>query len=300
MENGEKRNSSLDHTTALSEQLRRDPGLPVTNPTVAHWQIPPNLKAQHQSTRSPADTDVVIIGSGITGCSVAKQILEQQKDIRVTILEARTITSGATGRNGGHIKAVPEISYSDLLPKIGKTKAQEVVHFTLKNVQELFEVAKALPEGFREYSEVHPVETLNIFTDEESFRHVKDVVKLFDEDNPDLKARTRIIERGELIEVRQLFVDVPSQADVMQKHGVKNAVGGTVSSAGAAWPYRLITSILGHLLHQYPSRLTIESNTSVQSIEYDTASERYTVQTSRGHFHAQYVVHATNGKLNPP
>lgn len=186
---------------SLAEQLRQDPGLPVPNSTQAHWQQPPDRVSQHQSANLTEDTDVLIIGSGITACGVAKRLLEQSDSLRVTILEARNITSGATGRNGGHIKAVPEISYSDLLPKVGKVKAQEVVHFTLRNVNELLGLAHSLPDKQREYSEVRAVETLNIFTDEEGFAHAKEIVSRFDADNPDLKGRARIIERNELLEV---------------------------------------------------------------------------------------------------
>lgn len=186
---------------SLTEQLRQDPGLPVPNSTQAHWQQPPDRISQHQSTTLTDETDVLIIGSGITACGVAKHLLEQNDSLRVTILEARNITSGATGRNGGHIKAVPEISYSELLPRVGKTKAQEVVHFTLRNVKELLSLAQTLPDKQREYSEVRSVETLNIFTDDDGFAHVKEVVGRFDADNPDLKGRARIIEKNEILEV---------------------------------------------------------------------------------------------------
>ncbi|KAF2169059.1 hypothetical protein M409DRAFT_21068 [Zasmidium cellare ATCC 36951] len=278
-EYGHETKHLTDHVQLLTEQLRRDPGLPVTNSTIAHWQQPPNQISQHQSADLPNETDVLIIGSGITACGVSKQLLERDNSLRVTILEARNVTSGATGRNGGHIKAVPEISYSALLPEIGKQKAQEVVHFTLKNVQELLKLAEGLPEKQRDYSEVRSVETLNIFTDEEGFAHAKEVVGRFDADNPDLKGRARIIEKDELVE----------------KHGVLNAVGGMVSAAGAAWPYRLITSVFGNLLDTCPERFSIESNTPVESIEYSADTATYTAQTSRGPIKARYVVHATNG-----
>ncbi|KIW15942.1 hypothetical protein PV08_05992 [Exophiala spinifera] len=53
------------------------------------------------------NADTVIIGSGISGALIADNLLirdhgEGKK--RLVILEARTVASGATGRNGGHIK----------------------------------------------------------------------------------------------------------------------------------------------------------------------------------------------------
>ncbi|KAG7853766.1 hypothetical protein KL919_005405 [Ogataea angusta] len=46
----------------------------------------------------------VIIGSGFSGASVAFNLLEQT-DEKVLLLEARDVCSGATGRNGGHMRS---------------------------------------------------------------------------------------------------------------------------------------------------------------------------------------------------
>lgn len=55
------------------------------------------------SEQVPEESDVVIIGAGISGASVAYHLLNQNKGQngpKVTILEAREACSGATGRNG--------------------------------------------------------------------------------------------------------------------------------------------------------------------------------------------------------
>lgn len=77
--------------------------LPLPSPTVSYWQVPEHPLASYRSP-FPLSADVVIIGSGITGISVARTIFEQNPALNVVILEARTLCSGATGRNGGHIK----------------------------------------------------------------------------------------------------------------------------------------------------------------------------------------------------
>lgn len=48
------------------------------------------------------DVDVVVVGSGITGAGVAWGLLKGDggKKKRVVMLEARSVCSGATGRNG--------------------------------------------------------------------------------------------------------------------------------------------------------------------------------------------------------
>lgn len=77
--------------------------LPVASPTVSYWQSPPHRLASYCS-EFPSAADVVIIGSGITGSSVARTLFEQSPSLKIVILEARQLCSGATGRNGGHIK----------------------------------------------------------------------------------------------------------------------------------------------------------------------------------------------------
>lgn len=79
------------------------PVIPVDNPTHSYWQTAPHRLASYCSP-FPDEVDVVIIGSGITGVSVARNLCENAPALRVAILEARTLCSGATGRNGGHIK----------------------------------------------------------------------------------------------------------------------------------------------------------------------------------------------------
>ena len=64
------------------------------------------LRVSRQQIRSDADrraflrTTYAIIGSGVTACSVAKNLLEDPRSgaDRVTTFEARTLCSGATGR----------------------------------------------------------------------------------------------------------------------------------------------------------------------------------------------------------
>ncbi|KAK3691971.1 hypothetical protein LTR37_018331, partial [Vermiconidia calcicola] len=249
------------------------------NPTVSHWQLPPSESvATKQSPEFPTETDVVVIGSGITGCSVAKQLLENDPSIRVTVLEARNICSGATGRNGGHIKALPEHTYEDCLPVYGKEKTQEIIDFTFGNVEALIKLGSELPADLQRSSEVRRVETLNLFTTEETFADLTSTIRAFDEANLNVSRRGRLIQPEELRE----------------KYGVANATGGYVSSAGAAWPYRLITGLFTGLLQQHPKRLNIEAQTPVQNVEA-TGNNQYLVHTPRGSIRTKTVVHSTNG-----
>lgn len=151
-----------------------------------------------QSPQLAEETDVVIIGSGITGCSIARHLLQEYDSLMITVLEARTICSGATGRNGGHMKAVPEFSYASLLSALEKEAADEVVRFTLANVDELLKVAEDLAPDLVASSEIRKVESLNLFTDEDALSEFRVLLDIFERHNA---RRGRLVTSEELKEV---------------------------------------------------------------------------------------------------
>lgn len=112
----------------LTSRLALSPGIPVSNPTLSSWTVPPSriskensgvpfpnddlgarLSAgadtcdegsdgQDNAPKLPSSADVVIIGSGITGTSVARTLLISGKPMRIVMLDARAACDGATGR----------------------------------------------------------------------------------------------------------------------------------------------------------------------------------------------------------
>ena len=92
-----------DQKSSLSAS-RRPCDLPSPESTNSFWHSQPSaLLKGHRSTRElPGIADVVIIGSGMTGASVAHHLLAndgRQKDgASVVMLEAREACWGATGR----------------------------------------------------------------------------------------------------------------------------------------------------------------------------------------------------------
>lgn len=79
------------------------PGIPLPNPTCAYWTVPSASISQcgADSETIPQDADIVIIGSGITGTSIVRALLKESgpdSRLRVVMLEARDICSGATAR----------------------------------------------------------------------------------------------------------------------------------------------------------------------------------------------------------
>lgn len=93
---------------ALFTRIRRSPGVPIKDPCASYWTLPPSPISRHGADGNaalPEYADIVIIGSGITGTSFARTVLDQHalhcmngNPVRVLMLEARDVCSGATGR----------------------------------------------------------------------------------------------------------------------------------------------------------------------------------------------------------
>lgn len=85
----------------MDHQAGIPPGLPRDNPTPSYWQDPPDPIADHQTSLDlPSQADIVIVGSGISGASIAYNLLSADPALKIVLLEARQAASGASGRNG--------------------------------------------------------------------------------------------------------------------------------------------------------------------------------------------------------
>ncbi|KAJ5784979.1 FAD dependent oxidoreductase superfamily protein [Penicillium pulvis] len=272
---------------ALVARIKADPLLPRPNPTATFWQEPPHpTVASIQSQELPSKTDIAIIGSGITGCSVAKALLEDPSlaGKTVTILEAREVTSSATGRNGGHLVSDCLESFALVSATLGTDHAVEVARFSLASMQRLRDVVAAFGGDLAEKSKVREVISTSVLGDEESLEEARVSLAAFEEALPDLKGMFVLLGKEEAMEkykYRDLF-------GVMEQYG-----------AGALWPYRLITGIFEILLQRYPDRFSIESSTPVTAIAFSAESPEdpypYRLSTPRGTISATKVIHCTNG-----
>lgn len=129
-----------------------DPGIPSRVSTESFWLKDPHPTLHKmQSSTLPERAEVVIIGSGITGTSVAKTLLEHIKHPQgnssneplVVLLEAREICSGATGRNGGHILETAD-DFADFERSYGTEAAKDLIRFRLAHLKEMLSVAEDL------------------------------------------------------------------------------------------------------------------------------------------------------------
>ncbi|KAL0941290.1 FAD dependent oxidoreductase superfamily protein [Colletotrichum truncatum] len=267
----------------VSKAISQDPGLPRPNPTVSSWQVPAHPIASIQSPTLPQRTDFAVIGSGITGCSVTKTLLEHHAAgaSHVTVLEARDLVSGATGRNGGHLVTASGHTFGPLAKKHGIEAAKQITRFSILNIDHVMKMVREMDLDLQEQCEIRNVRKVMAVGDEETWAAAKSSVLDFQKAVPEHKSYHRIIEKD----------------DVPERWNIKNASGAVEHEAGAIWPYRLLTGIYERLLKKHPQRLAIEANTPVLHVEFCPESDPqhpYKITTARGTMRAKKVIHCTN------
>ncbi|KIY03224.1 uncharacterized protein Z520_01691 [Fonsecaea multimorphosa CBS 102226] len=260
----------------LATRLNRDPGTPVEKPTESFWQNPRHSFADQQSETLPKEADVVIIGSGIAGISVAQHLLRLRPSQKITILEARSAISGATGRNGGHIKAVPWADYHALKETLGKESAIKITKFRLAHLDAFVNEATALGEAGK-VGLVRRVEGVSAVFDKESWESAKIKLESWLDDFPEHRGKWSVHE-GE---------------EELKTFGIVNAYGCIKGPSGAAWPYRFLGAVLSNLLAS--GQVSLETHTIADEVRRSQSPSRpYEVQTSRGTISTNHVIHCTN------
>ncbi|KAM0433541.1 hypothetical protein ACHAPT_004421 [Fusarium lateritium] len=148
---------------------------PVPNPTPSFWNSEPKKLDDYRSTSElPSKADVVIIGSGLSGVATAYFILKDNPNPpSVVLLEARKVCSGATGRNGGHVKPG---TYSDI-PKFtrlfGLAAAAELAAFEAAHVY----AVKDLVESENLDCEFHLTRALDVYLNSKHAEEVQATYK---------------------------------------------------------------------------------------------------------------------------
>ena len=257
----------------MDERAAISPGLPKPNPTISYWQDPPaNIASYRSSEALPASASIVIIGSGVTGSSVAFQLLSQAPGLDVVLLEARTACSGATGRNGGHTKCASYRSFLSNVETFGTSEAVRIAKFE-------FDTMRAVHAFAREQCidcDSWQGDTVDIIYDENEWRLAEDsVAKLQEALGPQHPA------------ARYHFW---TAQETESKFLTPNALGAVSYEAGSLSAYKFVIGVLNLALDM---GLNLQTTTPATSLT--RAAEGWVVETPRGRITAEKVVLATNG-----
>lgn len=264
------------------------PDLPHANPTESYWQTPPHPLSMHRSTPTlPQKTDYLIIGSGITGTSIAHHLLSRlptpdstpdPNHPPITLLEARTLSSGATGRNGGHTKAASYRSFLHHEGQYGTEEAIKIARLEYAVIQSTHALARdlAIP------CDSHPCQTVDIIY---SATHLAQGKKAI--------ARMREV-LGEEDPVAKY--EVFDAEEAREKFLVPGALGAFRYEAGSVSAYAFTAGLMERCLERSGGALNLQTETPVSDIVPATGDEGgWVVKTDRGSVLAKQVIVATNG-----
>jgi len=93
------------------------------------------IRTQHRNGR----VDVAVVGAGVTGLSCALELAESGRTVRVH--EARTVASGASGRNGGFALRGGAMPYQSARAELGPERARSLWALTERTLDRMEDLA---------------------------------------------------------------------------------------------------------------------------------------------------------------
>ena len=260
----------------MEQRAAIPPGLPRPNPTISSWQDPPCALARHRSTPDlPASTDVLIIGSGITGACIAYNLLDHPPPPSVLILEARTASSGATGRNGGHTKHASYREFVDNIEAQGELEAAKIARFEYSCMRAVHAFAR--DHGIQ--CDSQEVDTVDVMYHESQLIKAKKAVdemkRVLGPDDPAANYK---------------FWDAEQTSKTFLAEG---SLGALSYPAGSLSAYKFTIGVLELAINK---GLNLQTETPASRIiKRDVGPVGWIVETPRGNVLAQKVILATNG-----
>lgn len=105
------------------------------------WAATAAASESHPRLADPIESDVTVIGAGFTGLRAALMLAEA--GLKVVVLDAGDVASGASGRNGGQVNPMLPFNTPDRLRKmLGATYFERLTATSLESADELFALIK--------------------------------------------------------------------------------------------------------------------------------------------------------------
>lgn len=253
--------------------------LPVENATLPFWHRDIDELHDHRTTDElPASSDVVIIGAGYAGISTAYHLVQgelSKSNLSVTILEARGLCSGATGRNGGHLRPDMYGHVPKFMDRAGIEHALEIPEFEIAHLK----VIKTLIETEKIDCDFTLTRSIDVWCNEEAAAKAKNMYDLLVSRNFEY--------------MKDVFFVLGKDAEGIS--GVKGAKACASFTAGTLWPYKLVIHLTKLIIET--GLVNLYTHTPVTSVIRQQSGD-FIITTPRGTTVARKVVYANNAYIS--
>jgi len=210
--------------------------------------------------------DVVIVGAGITGLSMAYWLNQEDPSLKVAIVEKHRVAFGASGRNAGFITCGSVEHFNRMISKHGLERAVEIWKFSEGNMNLLKEHIIQDKGGVIEFEQRG---AYSLAAQEVEFNELKGVAETM------------------------IKLDIPTEvfnSDEVYKHvGAHNFAGGIkYCNDGAVHPVKLLE------LMQTKIKADIFEMTEAHRYEESPEGTRI-LKTDQGDFEASMIIYCLNG-----
>ncbi|KAH5097290.1 hypothetical protein HBI38_157810 [Parastagonospora nodorum] len=266
-------------------------GFPVPDPTQSYWQVPEHRIASLRTTEElPTNKtfDYVIIGSGLSGAATALKLLNRNPELSILMLEARKASSGASGRNGGHVKPGDWKIIKEWVETYGEDEALRIQKLEQDCVDDMADFVKTynVSSGF------HEVETADLYWTREAFEKA---VKVWEyQQELDQRRPADVGKNNRTVYAGQAARDHWKWPEILGAITYKSAIQN---------PYLTVCAMLEQSLSK---GLNLQTNTMALSLSQSSTAPsggaKWEVETDRGVVKGKRVVLATNsytGALHP-
>lgn len=252
--------------------------LPKDNYTISFWLSEQTEFSRFRSTENiPKEVDTLIIGSGYAGTSTAYHLLEQDPNADVAVFEARNLCSGATGRNGGHVKPYIHRYYDLYTELIGEEGAAEIANSEYEHLWLL----KDLVDEHKIDCDFFLTRACDVYPYKDDPRLVRD-----------MKCYDRFMKSPYIREdlKKQVQVYYGDAARTISKN--PNTEVAVTYPAASCWPWKLMMALLKKCVDK---GLNLQANTMVTEATQRSDGKWVVKTADRGETICNKLVFATNG-----
>lgn len=209
--------------------------------------------------------DVVIVGAGISGASLAYWLKQEDPNLKVAILEKNEVASGATGRNAGFVTCGSVEHFNRMVGKHGEQQALDIWKFAEENMNLLKQYIIDSPQELN----FEQTGSFSLAAQSSEWKELQDVANFMKKHN--------------------IPVELYQQSEIKKRTGAEGFVGGILyKNDGAVDPVKLTQKILTL------SQAKLFSQTEVYQI-VSTESGNRLLNTNKGSFECSMVILALNG-----